>query len=273
MANNHKIGCIIISNSDDLHFLETTLREASHLFQDVVIATGTRLWNENDPENMEKVDDFDKNVVSKYDNVKIIKYNVPDDKMAVMMANVTPSMYWEGHARWKGLEALDQSCEYVMFLDSDEVIDGTLFQKWMDTNDYKKYDAIKLANYWYWREPIYRARDYIEDSVVLIKKKTLNQMFLFSNMGRHGVFEACRTDDDKPRSVMGVDGTPMIHHYSWVRNKDTMLRKVMNWGHRNDFNKWPEFVEQEFSRPFNGTDFIKNLTYDTVDDKFNLTQK
>ena len=66
-----------------------------------------------------------------------------------------------------------------------------------------------------------------------------------------------------------VDGKPMIHHFSWVRTKEEMLKKVHNWGHKNDTN-WIDLVEEEFSRPFSGTDFIHKYQYNIVENKFNL---
>jgi len=62
----------------------------------------------------------------------------------------------------------------------------------------------------------------------------------------------------------------MIHHYSWVRTKEEMLKKVSNWGHARDKGDWKELVEMEYSRPFNGQDFLHNYQYIIVDNKFNI---
>lgn len=267
---SHNVGCIIISNSDDLHFLQVILRESHATFKDIVISVGTRLWNERDPEDISKFDAFEKDIVSQYTNVKLIRYDVPGDKVDCMAAMVKPSMYWEAHARWIALEQLDKKCEYVMFLDSDEIIDDASFRAWLDSEEYKKHDAMKLANYWYWREPIYRAKDYIEDSVVFMKRSAIYPLFIFSNMGRQGVFDACKATNEKPRCVAGIDGKPMIHHFSWVRDKDAMIRKVTNWGHRDDTQLWVSLVHKEFSGPFSGTDFIRGRQYDIVENIFNI---
>ena len=65
------------------------------------------------------------------------------------------------------------------------------------------------------------------------------------------------------------DNEPLIHHYSWVRTKEEMLKKVLNWGHKNDKN-WSDLIEEEFSRPFNGTDFVHGYNYNIVENKFNI---
>lgn len=69
--------------------------------------------------------------------------------------------------------------------------------------------------------------------------------------------------------ILSEEGNPIVHHFSWVRNKEDMLKKVKNWGHNSDKN-WINLVEKEFSRPFNGTDFVHGYEYNIVENKFNL---
>jgi len=76
--------------------------------------------------------------------------------------------YWEGLGRYLGTEQVSESSEYVVYIDIDEVIDPEKFKSWIDLEHHIKYDALKLATYWYWREPIYQATQ-LEDSVVMIK--------------------------------------------------------------------------------------------------------
>lgn len=263
------IGCVIISNSDDFHFLDANLKQIHTLFHHIVIAIGTKLWN-GEPENPQKIDDFIKATSATYTNVTFQKYNVPEDKIPFMENNVRPTMYWEAHARWVSLKTLDASCDYVMFLDSDEVIDGTAFGAWIESGLYRAYDAMKLANYWYWRDICYRAKEYLEDSVVFIKRSTFNPLTLFSNVGRQGVFDACKSEK-KCRVVKGCNDAVMVHHFSWVRDKEAMLRKVKNWGHRDDPQDWVGLVEREFSAPFTGKDFLAGHTYETVPDMFAIS--
>jgi hypothetical protein len=48
-----------------------------------------------------------------------------------------------------------------------------------------------------------------------------------------------------------------------------MLLKVKNWGHNND-RDWQSLIEEEFSREFNGKDFVHGYTYTVVENTFNL---
>lgn len=253
------LGCIIISNSDDLRFLRAGIKQISPVCQQVVVSIGTKLWNGED-EDENKIEEFAAELPS---NVRIVRYRVPEDKAAFMCGSVCAEMYWEGHARWTAFREMGP-VDYLLILDSDEVVDGESLNEWLTTGEHTSYVAMKLRNYWYWREPVYKAVGYYEDSAVVVKNGSFNPMHLFSNLGRHGVFESAK--GTKIRDVSGVDGLPMVHHYSWVRNKEEMLRKVRAWGHRSDRADWESLVEEEFSRPFNGTDFLKGLSYETVRD-------
>ena len=61
----------------------------------------------------------------------------------------------------------------------------------------------------------------------------------------------------------------MFHHFSWVRTKEEMLKKVRSWGHKGDRN-WIELVEKEFSTDFQKTDFIHGYQYKIVEPLFNI---
>jgi hypothetical protein len=266
----HDIGCVLITNMDDVIFLKSSLKQICPIVNEVVIAIGNKLWNGED-EDPTKYDIFT-GIVKQFDNVHVIKYSISDDKIKCVQNIVSPEMYWEGHARWVALENMKYNHDYILYLDSDEIVDGVKFATWLDTKEYQNYACMKLKNYWYWREPTFQAKDYYEDSVVLAKLDTYNPLYIFSNLGRHGVFDSAK--GTKARMVTGVDGKPFVHHFSWVRTKEQMERKVRSWGHRNDKNNWVELVNEEFSRNFNGTDFLKGLSYNNVDNIFSIkTQK
>ena len=65
------------------------------------------------------------------------------------------------------------------------------------------------------------------------------------------------------------DETTTIKNILWVKNKKEMLRKVKNWSHKNDRN-WEDLIEEEFSRDFNGKDFVHNYSYEIVENKFKI---
>ena len=48
-----------------------------------------------------------------------------------------------------------------------------------------------------------------------------------------------------------------------------MLKKVRAWGHKGD-RDWVTLVNQEFTAPFRGTDFIHGYTYKSVKPAFDI---
>lgn len=273
MNKKQKMNCIILSNVDDLCFLYPSLEQIYNIFSEIIIVMGEQRWN-GEYEDISQIQDLRTFISDKpeYSHIRILTYNVHNDMIKCMQGSVSPAMYWEGHARWIGYNELKARDGYVLFLDADEMIEGDKFKRWLDTYEYKQYDAMKLANYWYWCKPIYRAKDYIEDSVVMLNMKKSNPMHLFSNLGRHGIYDSII--GNKKRNIT-FNRTPFIHHYSWVRNKDQMLRKVRSWGHRNDKDSWETLVELEFQKkeiqkPEEISDFVKGLSYVIVDNIFGI---
>jgi hypothetical protein len=72
-----------------------------------------------------------------------------------------------------------------------------------------------------------------------------------------------------PLEHQGFEDRHIFHHYSWVRDKEGMIRKAKNFGHRDE-RDWASLIEEEFSHPFNGKDFIHDYEYETVDNIFGI---
>lgn len=167
---------------------------------------------------------------------------------------------WHSFSRLVGFELLDKDIEYVLFLDADEVVDGSRFLEWLSKGEYQKFNVLKLANYWYFREERFQALTF-EDSIVFARKKKLSKKNILHENERDAIFELMEAP--KIRGVLGLDLQPMVHHYSWVRTKKEMLKKVKSWGHREDKN-WEALIEKEFSGEFSGKDFLHGYSYKEV---------
>jgi len=170
--------------------------------------------------------------------------------------------YWHNYSRLVGARHVSADVDWVFFLDADEIVDTALFAQFIATLPAADFRSCRLANYWYFREPIYRATT-LEESGLLVRRRLSERVDL-----HHRKERAQFLAKSSPRFVT-MNGEPMIHHYSWVRTKDEMLRKVRTWGHRSDKN-WVARVEQEFSRPFNGTCFVHDYRFVEVEDRFGL---
>lgn len=159
---------------------------------------------------------------------------------------------------------LNDDIDWVLFLDSDEVVDTELFMDFLKTNELNLM-SYKFSGYYYFREPIYQAIQW-EDASVLCKRE-LVKPDVFNPIHERGQYSEIL---NVPKMYNVVHkGVPMIHHYSWVRSKEQMLKKVQTWWHKDDTN-WTELVEKEFSHPFTGTDFVHGYQYKVVENKYNL---
>lgn len=267
-----RIGIVIVASSDDIQFMEPLLRQLYLFTRDVVVVFGTHFWDMKHPEDTRKIEVF---FSTYFPNQKYIYYSVSGearniDPHSCLVSN--KDMYWEACARWTGYQQINKNhCTHVIFLDGDEIINGTTFKSWMRKFPYEPYVAIKFANYWYWREPILRAKDIIEDSVVMLSTDIINPELVYNSGARTHMYDAaCGL---KVRQMLGMDNLPMIHHYSWVRTKEQMLRKVMCWGHRSDCNNYVQLVHDEFTKAASAdrSDFLgKSKHYEFVDNIFDL---
>ena len=153
--------------------------------------------------------------------------------------------HWEAYGRQQATK--QTTADYVMYIDADEIIDPHGFLVGVRPHKLQSCDLTSLANFWYWREPTIQATT-IEDSVKIVRSDIAKSVV--GSGGRELYVNACRS-----KQRIG-DGLPYVHHYSWVRTKEEMLAKVSSWGHSNDRANWTDLIEQEFSRPFDGTDFL-----------------
>ncbi len=172
-----------------------------------------------------------------------------------------PSFYWHNLSRVIGAYFTAQEMEYILFLDTDEIVDEDRFREWIEGFALQKYTALRLANYWYFRETTYQATIW-EHTPLLVRKERIHGETLFSPKERNGAYYL--TGGEKKDHVLSLDGKPMIHHYSWVRTEEQMKRKVSSWSHNTERN-WMDLVDKEFSRPFNGKDFVHGYEFKEVD--------
>jgi hypothetical protein len=172
-----------------------------------------------------------------------------------------PIRYWHNLARLTGVRALTGVSRFVLFLDADEVVEGDLLRAWLDAGGAGRFKAQKLASYWYFREPCYQATT-LEESALLVRRDRLTEALLMGPDERESIYQGVGWP--RRRGVRGPGGRVMVHHYSWVRTKEEMLRKVQTWGHAPD-RDWLRMIEEEFSGPFRGTDFVHGYRYRTVE--------
>lgn len=246
------ISTILQYSTLDYRFLNANLSRLSRFSNEIIITTCSHFFN-GEKENQELLAKTAE-TAKQYPNTRVELFEWEGQKN-------NPN-YYHNLSRKIGTEL--STNRWLLFLDGDEIVDDN-FWNWFYSVQHLD-QTFWLTCYWYFREPIYRATK-TESAGLVIQKKyckwnldTIQERQQFFNLPnfKNGDIE-----------LIGHENLPVMHHFSWVRTKDEMLRKVKNWGHKNDKN-WIKLVEEEYSRPFNGTDFVHGYNYEVVENRFNL---
>jgi hypothetical protein len=251
------ISTIMLYSTNEFRFLEANLKQLSKFSDEIIITICSHFFS-GDPENEELLK-TSLDIISKYNKciVKIFEWENLDKK----------PRYYHNLSRKIGTSIAKN--EWLFFVDADEIPDNN-FKDWFDTVKHTE-NAYVLTCSWYFRQPIYRAKSNETNGLVVLKKDC--NWDLDSNLEREQIYQKLWDEnrifhgDISP--VLGLDGEVLIHHYSWVRSKEQMIKKVKNWSHKYD-RDWVSLVEEEFSRDFNGTDFVHNYSYEIVENKFKI---
>lgn len=237
--------------------------EQASLFSNQVIVPICDHFFDGVPENRPLLEQ----IYAAFPKVLFVEYPfIPHRIPKKIFAKIDPAHFWHSLSRLIGASALEEGIEMVLFLDADEIPEAARFIEWLGCSDYQLHTVLKFANYWYFREARYQAEIW-EDSPVFVQRRALDPPLLLCQEEREAIYDSL--PGPKRRMVVGVDGKPMLHHYSWVRTEEEMLRKVRAWGHRED-RDWETLIRQEFSSPFKGTDFVHGYRFQTVEPAFKI---
>ena len=247
------VATIINFCTIEARFLEACIKQCRLFSRQIIIPVCDHFFN-GVPENAGLL----QQIYASFPDCLFIEYPFAAKRIPKsVFEEVTPSHFWHCVSRLIGTRFLEDGIEMVLFLDADELPDGQKFLQWMDVSDCAHHSVLKLANYWYFREPRYQSLRW-EDSIVMAQRRTLNSSILLHESERDAIYNFL--PGPKRRAVTGSDGQPMFHHFSWVRTKEEMQNKVHAWGHRDD-RDWEKLVEKEFSAPFSGKDFIHGYSF------------
>jgi hypothetical protein len=253
---NHNIATVINFCSNESRFIDACIEKASLFSKNIIVPICDHFFD-GSRENIKIIN----NTIKKHRNCKFIIYPYLEKiRPSRILKRSTPPNLWHCISRLVGYHFLEEFIDYIFFIDADEIFDAELMCDYLKTSDYKNYDVIKLANYWYFRSSSWQAKNY-EDSVPLVKKTSITTEMLISDEERSGFYDFMK--GKKKRMVVNRDGLPMIHHYSWVRTKKELLKKVTSWGHKFD-RDWVSLIEKEFKSDFKGKDFVHGYEYKKI---------
>ena len=260
------VGAIISFSTLERAFAVPLLREVSRFASSVVVSYADKLYD-GTPEDVGFVEHT---LATAFPYVKFVKYEVdlatrPDQMRGVVRR---PTAFWHNLARWTAIQALDPNVRWVYVLDADEIPDGAAVRRWLAARlpSAPPNTCFKQSCYWYFKDPTHRALA-LEDSILLIHRSHLRLETVFHDMERDGIVATSEAVVD--RDVRGMDGRPMWHHFSFVRSRPGLVRKLTSWAHRDDLfagRSAEELVEQVY----NDKDIVHGYDYETVEDRFGL---
>lgn len=256
----HPIATIINFCTNESRFLKLCVEQCFRFSRQVIIPVCDHLFD-GTKENRQLLE----SIYASFPDCLFVEYPFIPDKIPGRIKKIVDlDHFWPSLSRYLGAQFLDDRIETILFLDVDEIPDGERFSEWLECSDYPLHTVLKMANYWYFREPRYQAENW-EDSIVLAQRRALESPMLLKQEERDAIYDSL--PGPKRRMVVGVDGSPMFHHYSWVRTEAEMMKKVRAWGHRTDRN-WEDLVKKEFSQEFQGIDFVHGYKFQTIDPVF-----
>lgn len=260
------IGVIINFCSIEKCFLKPLLEQCSLFAQEIVVSYGDMLYN-GEKEDLSFIDTYK----ILFPNVTFVQYKVDLTKPIHEMKGVQhrPLAYWHNLARFTAVNSLSSYVDWVFVIDADEIPEGVKVREWLNVVKLDPSRCYKIATYWYFKLPIYRAKSY-EDSILLIHKKHLTEDNIFGDYERD--FTIQNSSTVLQRMNMGLDGKPLWSHFSWTRTKDGIRKKLTSWAHANDIFKGVN-VDDVINYMFKDdgvNDFVHNYQYEVVENKFGI---
>lgn len=258
------ISSVINFCSNDFRFLRACIEGALPFSSQILIPVCDHFFN-GEPENYALLEE----TYRQFPNCTFLEFAFDPQESYRQFSPLYPDHPywrhdWHNTNRWISYFFLEPTTDFIVFLDCDEIVDGQRFKKWLKNASLDSYSCLRLAAYWYFREANLRA-DTHADITLLVKRTDLTPDMLWSEDERLGVFDQFKKK--KKEGVVDETGCPMIHHYSWVRTIEEFRKKCKTWGHYWE-RDWMQLIEDEFSKVFQGRDFIRHYQYQVSEQYF-----
>ena len=256
------ISVVINYCSLEREFLSICLSECLKFSDDVVVSYGSHFYNGTIEDHAHI-----QSQIIKFPKIQFVEYRVDVNIDLSKQKGVInrPFAYWHNLARWSGVNNCKKN-NWLLFLDVDEIPDGERFNLFLNSIILDEGFNYSISNYWYFKSPNFQALE-IEQTAKLIKYQYITIDSIFGDAERDHL---CATAARNTYSfVVGHDGLPMIHHFSWVRTQDILLRKIKSWGHADDIKNHEEYVDRIFMNK-NINDIAHRYSYRYVYNQFGI---
>ncbi len=259
-----RISAVISFCSNDWRFLKQCI-DAVSTFSEQVIITVCDHFFDGSQENYGLLEE----AFRSFPHCAFLEFNFDAEQSYRPFSPLYPEHIhwrheWHNTGRWLSYFYSFPDTEFLFFLDCDEIVDSERFKDWLTKADFKGHSAYRFAGLWHFREAKYEALT-CADLSLLVKKTAMEPHVLWDEDERMGVFQSLPGKKDP--GVHGCDGAPMVRHYSGVRTEEELIKKFTSWGHYWE-RDWKRLIREEFSRPFNGKDFIRCYRYREVEPSF-----
>lgn len=273
---NNDDGPVVVVSCSSLErpFLRHVIDECLRFSSLVVAVRGTRLFD-GTTEDEAWFRTFERHYSrgEHATRVKFVQYDVDPEIAPVTLHNLAR---WHGYCAFLDASREREGGSWVMFLDGDEIPEGDVFRRWWQEQERTNDVGYKFANHWYFLLPTLRA-DAMEDSVLMVHSTCLNEDLLRNGeRERDSLLSLTRRVERRVVSSApaGGGGGVMFHHFSWVRSRADLLRKVRSWGHRDD-RPWETLLESSWDmmdrlHELPKREFVHGYALRAVPDAFHL---
>lgn len=234
-----RLGTIISYCTNDFRFISKCIEEAKKVSTNVTVIVCDHFFD-GTPENRFLLD----NTYAKHPECQFIEFSYLADRIYSPFHQIGPedwAKFWAATSRYIGYYYSHH--DYLLFLDSDEILNGEKCREWLETKEYTSYEAMRFASYLYAIKPTIVAKKVV-NLPLLVKRDAFSPLTLLNDLERIGAFLSHA--GPKKEKIVGLDKKPFVHHYSWVRTKEECLWKTKTWSHREE-EDWTSIIESAFS--------------------------
>ena len=241
------VGVVVSCSSNERLFIRAQLHELLNCgcVSKVVYSAGSHTFDGAPETVLSDLRDVISESNSARDVVHCVEYAV--DTVVVK----TQPYVFHNLSRVQGLEALrslmgGNNDFWVLLLDGDEIPNGRRLDEWFNSISECLSPTVvyKLSCYWYFLDPRLRAKEF-EDSIVMVHNTNIPASVLAQDpRERDALVIASR--GGCIRRIMDATSQPMFHHFSWVRPRSIMLKKISTWGHKDDTSRDWESIVREY---------------------------